>query len=372
MKLPIRVLQVIGIMNRGGAENMIMNLYRNINRDKIQFDFVEHTDEEAAFDSEILDLGGAIYHCPKYQGLNHFVYVNWWKRFFNKYKGAYAIVHAHIGSTASIYLNIAKKYGIYVIAHSHNINELLHIKSFVYQLYSFRTRYIADYFFGCSKVAGRDRFGTKVSSDSSRFSVLNNAIDVSAFRYDFAIRESVRKDLGIENNAFVIGHVGRFEEQKNHCFLLNVFESVLKKNNDAILLLVGDGVLREQIQNEINRRKIDNRVILTGIRTDVNRLMQAMDIFVFPSLYEGLPVAIVEAQASGLPCVISNRVPQECIIIPNMVFIMDLDDTYDNWANIILIPRKRQESQQVITKGFDIKTTSVWLERFYLKIACKS
>ncbi len=147
---PIRILHVIGIMNRGGAETMIMNLYRNIDRNKVQFDFVENSSEPAAFDEEILSLGGKIYRCPHYNGKNHFAYVKWWNTFFQKHPGEYPIVHGHLGSTAAIYLSVAKKHGAYTIAHSHSAGS----GSAMYRMFAYPTRYIAAKLFGCSKDAG--------------------------------------------------------------------------------------------------------------------------------------------------------------------------------------------------------------------------
>ena len=160
MAEPIRILHVIGIMNRGGAETMIMNLYRNIDRSKVQFDFVENEGDTADFDEEILSLGGNIFHCPRYVGKNHLTYCRWWRDFFASHKGVYAVVHGHIGSTAAIYLSIAKRHGAYTIAHSHSAG----FGSAMYRVFSYPTRYVADHFFACSRDAGISRYGKKVGS----------------------------------------------------------------------------------------------------------------------------------------------------------------------------------------------------------------
>ena len=166
---PIRVLHVIGIMNRGGAETMIMNLYRQIDREKVQFDFVEHSIEAAAYDEEIQRLGGRIFRCPHYTGKNHLAYVKWWNGFFEKHTGEYRIVHGHIGSTAAIYLSIAKKHGLFTVAHSHNSNGPLNPRELLYRILSYRTRFVADFFFACSKQAGEDRFGKRVTNDTKKY-----------------------------------------------------------------------------------------------------------------------------------------------------------------------------------------------------------
>lgn len=207
MSEPIRVLHVIGIMNRGGAETMIMNLYRNIDRSKVQFDFVENSYESAVFDEEILSLGGRIYRCPHYNGKNHFTYVKWWNDFFKSHPSEYPIVHGHVGSTAAIYLSIAKKYGAYAIAHSHNSGGDRGIKTLLYKALSYNTRNVADYFFACSTPAGIDRFGKGIVN-SSRYSLLNNAIEIGDFSYCADIRGGDAPSVKFD------GSVGRWSCRK--------------------------------------------------------------------------------------------------------------------------------------------------------------
>lgn len=368
MNQPIRVLHVIGIMNRGGAEAMIMNLYRKIDRTKVQFDFVENTYEKAAYDDEIQSLGGIIYHCPHYNGKNHFEYVHWWKEFFNLHRGEYAIVHGHIGSTAAIYLKIAKKSGVFTIAHSHNSGTDHSLNSYLYFIFSYPTRFIADYFFACSQIAGADRFGQRVVSSSS-YSVFHNGIDTNDFSFSKSVRDQVRSELGIENK-IVIGHIGRFEKQKNHRLLLDIFRCLKQKQYNCMLLLVGDGPLRTEMMEYAKTIGISGSVIFLGVRSDVNRLVQAMDFFVFPSLHEGLPVTLVETQTSGLPCVISDGVPAESILTNNLISVMGLKDTPEQWADHIVNrfdEERYDRSREVIEAGYDISTTAKWLEEFYLE-----
>ena len=366
---PVRILHVIGIMNRGGAETMIMNLYRHMDRSKVQFDFVENSSEPAAFDEEITGLGGRIYRCPHYNGKNHFAYKKWWKRFFNEHAGDYAAVHGHLGSTASIYLSIAKKYGLFTIAHSHNTTDFS-LRSAIYSAYSYPTRHIADYFFGCSEAAGLSRFGRSVCRNPQRFTVLKNAIETEKFAFSKSIRKQVREEYHIEDR-LVIGHVGRFFEQKNHRFLVEIFAQIHQRNPSSVLMLVGDGELRDQVEEQIQRKGLSESVIFTGVQADVSRFYQAMDVFVFPSLYEGLGIAAVEAQCSGLPCVVSDGVPKECIVTTNLVTQRKLSDSVEEWASHILekcsVPRE-DHSLKVTASGYDIGETSRWLEEFYLTI----
>ena len=367
-KEPIRVLQVIGIMNRGGAEAMIMNLYRNVDRKRVQFDFVEHCQEAAAFDDEILSLGGKIYRCPRYTGKNHLAYVKWWKAFLDKHAGEYRIVHGHIGSTASIYLGIAKHYGLFTIAHSHGANGSLSLKTISYRAISFWTRYIADFFFACSDQAGRDRYGIRVVKRKERYQVLNNAIDTQRFAFDLSTRAGIRKAFGYADE-LVIGHVGRFDAAKNQSFLLDVFSEIVKREPNAKLLLVGDGPLRKQIEDKATVLGLSDRVIFTGVRSDVADLLQAMDILVFPSKNEGLPVTLVEAQTAGLPCVISDSIPKDAVITKNLVTTLSLQDSPAKWAEHVLSRNQEvrsDHSEEVKAAGFDIHETAKWLEEFYL------
>ena len=366
MDKPIRVLHVIGIMNRGGAETMIMNLYRNIDRNKVQFDFVENSSEPAAFDEEILSLGGKIYRCPHYNGKNHFAYVKWWNTFFQKHSGEYPIIHGHLGSTAAIYLSVAKKHGVYTIAHSHSAGS----GSAMYRMFAYPTRYIADKFFACSKDAGISRYGKTVGNDSIRCQVLNNAIDARRFSFNQETRKQVRSELHIAENAIVIGHVGRFVEAKNHLFLIDVFADVRKRDPNAVLLLIGDGERRAEIQAAIAEKHLDDAVILTGVRSNVWDFYQAMDVFVFPSVYEGLPVSLVEAQAAGLPCCVSSNVPKDSAITDLVQFI-SLEDRSEKWAEIALRSVKTSRPDmlsEIQNAGFDVISTANWLENFYLNV----
>lgn len=363
---PIRILHVIGIMNRGGAETMIMNLYRNINKTKVQFDFVENEGYDAAFDQEIRELGGRIYHCPRYRGKNHFAYAKWWNDFFAEHTGEYHIVHGHIGSTAAIYLSIAKKYDCYTIAHSHSAGS----GSIMYRIFAYPTRYVADHFFACSNDAGISRYGRKVGNDEKRCEVLNNAIDTKKFTFNTEIRSRMRNELHFNEDSLIIGHVGRFVDVKNHLFLIDVFEQIHLRNPNSALLLVGDGELRPKIEAAIAGKNLDDSVIMVGIQPNVWDYYQIMDVFVMPSLYEGLPVSMVEAQAAGLPCLISTNVPRETAITDLVEFI-PLENGAASWADcvqkIVYDPR-RNLLNEIVTAGYDISTTSKWLEDFYMKV----
>lgn len=371
MAEPIRILHVIGRMDRGGAETFIMNLYRCIDRSRVQFDFVENHPSEAAYDSEIRSLGGRIFRCPHYNGRNHFRYTVWWKDFFRLHAREFAAVHGHLGSTAAIYLGIARNHGLYTIAHAHSVYRFS-FRTVVYYLYSFPTRFLANHFFGCSDSAGTSRYGRSVTNNPETYTTLPCGIDTKKFAFDPLAREHLRSQLGI-GNRFVVGHVGRFVSAKNHGFLLKVFSAVHHHDPDSVLLLVGDGALRPRIERKIRKLGLDSAVIFAGIQEDPSPWYQAMDVFVFPSLYEGFGMAALEAQTSGLPCILSSAVPHDCIAT-DLVTRLSVHNSVQKWTECILsriASTRCSPSAQVAASGYDIQQTAQWVQDFYLKTGDK-
>lgn len=363
----IRILHTVGIMHRGGIENMIMQLYRNIDRDKIQFDFVVHSDKEADFNDEIRALGGKIYSAPRYNVLNHMQYKKWWNDFFKSHK-EYKIIHGHIYSVASIYLKIAKKYGLTTIVHSHNTSSGEGVKALVQSMVQRNLNKIPDYLFACSDKAGEWLYG-KDCKQRNNYILFNNALDAEKYVFNDQIRKKMRSELHLVDE-FVVGHIGRFAMQKNHPYLLDIFKEILQRNENSVLLLVGDGAMRKAIEDKAEKIGIKDNVIMTGVRPDVNELLQAMDCFVFPSLYEGLPVTVIEAQAAGLPCFISNNITEE-VCVTDLVEMMSIDEKPMVWAEKILkllADMERYDTKQKISDaGYDIHTTAKWLTEFYIE-----
>jgi len=366
MDKPIRILHVLGALNRGGAETMIMNIYRNIDRSKIQFDFIIHTNKKCDYDDEIIKLGGKIYNVPHYVGKNHFTYKKAWDTFFNSHP-EHKIVHGHMRSTASIYLRIAKKYGLITIAHSHSTASRGNkIEQFVKNIMQFPIRYTADYLFACSNEAGKWLFGKK-ATQKDNYKVIKNAIDVEKYAFNESKRHELRKVLGIEDK-FVVGHVGSFTYPKNQKFLIEVFYQVQMQNENAVLLLVGDGELRPQIEKQINKLGIKDKVILTGVVPNVNDYMQAMDVFVFPSIFEGLGMAVIEAQAAGLKCIVADKIPEEAFIT-NLIEKVSLKEGIDDWIEVVLkykVPYKRRNVfEEIKLVEYDVIHSANQLESFY-------
>ena len=364
----LRILHVLTAMDRAGAETMLMNLYRAIDKDKIQFDFAVTAKDHCDYDDEILNMGGKIIHYPKYNGKNHFAYKKWWNEFFRSHP-EYKIVHGHIGSTASIYLKIAKKHGCYTIAHSHSAGMGFGMHNILYRLYSHSTRYIADYFIGCSTEALIARYGRKVASDKARSIVLNNGIDTSKYAYSESIRKEMLSSLGLSESSFVIGTVGRLTEPKNPMFILDIL-SELKKSSDFVFLWAGAGELRNDIETKIKELGLSDNVRLLGVRDDIPRLLQTLNVFILPSKFEGLPVIGVEVQAAGVPMLCSDKVSPEVKMSEYCKFLGI--DSVSYWVEEILNERSFRRNlsgiDSVKSAGYDINTTSKWLTDLYMKI----
>lgn len=359
---PIRVLQIVTQMTRGGLETMLMNYYRHIDRTKVQFDFLEHRGYMADYDEEILALGGRIHRLPRLNPLSR-EYLTALDRFFADHP-EYRIVHSHLDCMAGIPLKAAQKHGIPTrIAHAHSSNQNKNLK-YPIKLICRQSipRYATD-LFACGQEAGRWMFR------GYDFTVLNNAIDAEKFVYDESIRAEARQEFGIDPQALVMGHVGRFSPEKNLKFLIDVFYSLAQKHTDSRLLLVGSGPLEAAIREQCNKLGIQDRVFFAGVRSDVNRILQAMDVFVLPSLYEGLGIVAVEAQAAGLPCIASDRVPEECVRTSGLVHFLSLKENPDRWAQEVLqqIRIKRTDrSSEIRRNEYDIRENAKWLEDFYL------
>lgn len=363
----IRILHAFGGLDMGGAETMIMNIYRNIDREKIQFDFVTHSGRNQAYVSEIEQLGGKIYFFPKIRIYNLPLLINEWKAFFEKHK-EYKILHSHVRSYASIYIPIAKKYGLKTIIHSHSTSNGKGMKSFVKAILQYPLRYEADYFMGCSKEAGEWLFGKRIVK-SDRYFTIKNAIDTRRYSFDRVQRSILRNQFGIDESVKVFMHVGRLHEAKNHIFLLHVFAMLIKEIPNSMLLLVGDGELLSEIEKQIEQLNLKSYVKMLGARTDIPDILNAADVFLFPSKWEGLPVTVVEAQASGLPCFVSDKITKE-VAISELVKFLPIYKGTQVWIDAIKETdlTRKNVIDKIIQAGFDIKKSVEWLTKFYEEI----
>ncbi|KAB7708166.1 glycosyltransferase [Bacillus aerolatus] len=365
---PLKVLHVVVNMNRGGAETLIMNLYRNIDRSKVQFDFL--TCKPGAFDEEIIKMGGKIHRISYVSEVGHFKYIRELNQFFSTHK-EYKIVHSHMDKMSGFVLRSAKKAGIPIrISHSHNTQSEGGVAIRTYKWFAGKLIIPnATTFFACSNYAAKWLFHAKYSDTH----ILKNGIEYEKFAFSNEVRKEVREELKLSNKSIVLGHVGRFAHQKNHSFLIDVFEELSKKNEDAVLLLIGDGPLRKEIEAKVQNLKLEEKVTFLGIRSDINRILQAMDIFVFPSLHEGLPVSLIEAQGAGVPCLISDRVSLEVDLGMDLVDYAPLDDKAV-WMDMVKrISSKRisrtNAQESLIEQGYDITATANKIEDFYLTIS---
>ena len=360
----IRVLQMIGTLGLGGSQSMLMNLYRNIDRSRFQFDFVLDHPDGLYFAEEVKALGGRIYTLAPFRGTNAGEVKNDWNNFLYTHPG-YTVLHSHVRSYASLYLPVAKAHGLKTIIHSHNTSNGTGMSAAVKEVLQRPLRYQADILMACSREAGEWLYGKK-ACQSEKYILLPNAIDTAAFAPDAETRRRARQALGVEGR-HVIGHVGRFNEQKNHAFLLEAFAQAHAQDPKAVLLLVGAGPLQEQTVREAVRLGVAEDVLMTGNRDDVPALMAAMDVFAFPSLWEGLPVTLIEAQAAGLPCLISNTISPDADLTP-LITRLPLGSP-ELWAAELLKRRPRQDvREQIVRAGFDVKSAARFMEELYARL----
>lgn len=374
MGQPVRILHILGNTQLGGAESRIMDLYRHMDRSVVQFDFVVHSKEEGYFNEEIRKLGGRIFRVPRFRVLNYFSYCRAWKKLLQEHRDAdgrseFHMIQGHMTSTAAIYLPIARKCGIETtIAHARSAGVDKGLKGILTRFLRRNLSKKADYLFTCSELAGISVFGKKaVEQGRTRF--LPNAIDCQKFAPDPLVREKIRRELGIEK-CYVIGHVGRFHYAKNHEYLLRVFaELVKRKTRDYVLLLLGEGSGMEDIRILSRELGIGDKVYFLGNKSNVNDYYQAMDYFVYPSRFEGMPGTIVEAQTAGLRCLMSDTICKE-VIATELVTTRSIREDPGLWADEIEQHLQYQRSSRVDEMkelGFDVHGQAVLMTDFYTK-----
>ena len=307
----MRVLHVIGAMNRAGAETFLMNLYREIDRNRIQFDFLVHTDKTCDYDEEIQDLGGKIYRLPRYNVLNYHSYRKASESFFRAHL-EHHIVHGHIGSSAPVYLREAKRLGRFTIAHSHSVTPYSTISNIGFNLIARPVKNVADYMMGCSSEAVINRFG-KRSAQGDNCSVIQNGIITQRYHRSPLLASNAKTSLGLTDKP-VFGHIGRFVPEKNHSFLIRIFQEIRTQIPDAMLILAGCGELEQSVRELVLKCGLDDAVRFLGVRSDIPDILRAMNVFLFPSINEGLGIALIEAQAAGLECIASMGVPESAIL----------------------------------------------------------
>lgn len=358
---PIRVLHIVQQMHAAGLETFIMNMYRHIDRDKVQFDFLTHYAGRRFFDDEIQRLGGRIFRMSVREDFNFLRYLKGLDRFFIEHP-EYRIVHGHMDSLGTLYLGKAAKHGVPVrIAHAHSVLSKVSLKERVRAFMARRYANHATDLFACSEDAGRHMFG------DNAFRVVRNAIELPRFAFNPLVRDAVRAELGLEGK-FVVGNVGRFYQSKNHAFLLDVFAKIVEREPASVLLMAGEGPLMDETRKKAADMGIERACMFLGARGDVDRLYQAMDVFLFPTLFEGLGIVAVEAQTAGLPVVCSDAVPLEARVAPNF-YPVALSEPPGAWAQAVLAHRKDERvsrADMAADAGYDVKTVAKELQDFYL------
>lgn len=350
------ILHVVGRLAVGGAESLIMNIYNRAKKDNVQFDFVAHG-SVASYKEEIEDLGGRVFICPSYTGKNHFEYIKWWKKFFDEHP-EYNIIHTHVRSTAAIILRLAKKHNLYTISHAHSISNgkgmNAWIKKFLFQRNIVK---FTDVAMVCSEKAGLWQFGKNYRKQTKAIEI-NNGIDVEGYYRTSGEKEQLKCDFDLKQS-FVVGNVSRFTAAKNHNFLLEIFSEIKKRKSNAKLILIGAGSEREKILEQIGLLNLENDVLMLGERLDVPDILNAMDVFVFPSKWEGFGIAALEAQAAGLPTFVSNGV-SEAVCVSPLAKMISLNKSASEWAEVILenSSLKCDDVATIIRNaGFDINLT---------------
>lgn len=363
----VRVLQIVDSMDMGGIQTFIMNVYRHIDRTKIQFDFLIFRLYEQKFEKEIIHMGGKVYKIPGRKAglLKNLMAL---KDFYRNHK-EYKIVHYHTSSLSYLTpLVIAQKEGITKrILHSHNTkNSGSFVHRILHEIHKSQVKKIVTDYLACGELAADWMY--RGTGCREKAIVIANGIDVRAYAYDEDKRLKIRKEFHVSEDCLVIGNVGRFADSKNHEFLISIFSELSKRVSNTVLLLVGDGELRSQIEKKVEEEQLKNQVIFCGVRNDVDALLQAMDIYIMPSLYEGFPVSAVEAQAAGLPCYISDMVTKEVLINPNVKQI-SLSRSPSEWADNILISNNRYtDFSGLIRAGYDISSTVEKLCKIYFEV----
>ncbi len=366
MNSQIRVLHILHSMNRGGAENAIMNYYRFIDKSRVQFDFLLTDPNHCSFEDELISLGSVIYRAPLLSFRHPFRYLRFVNCFFKEHK-EYKIVHSHTSSKSFFPLLLAKHNGIQNrICHSHSSKTDSGIKGIVRKLLMPLLKLVATDYLACGEQAAIWLYGKEFVEDG-KVQIFKNVIDASLFRLNNEKRGSVRLSLGINPDQFVIGHTARFHEVKNHLFDLEILNEALKIYPETRLLLVGDGDLKSTIIEKANQLGILDKVIMAGVVSNVSDYEQAMDAFILPSFYEGLPLSIIEAQTSGLPCFTTkDTVSPECSVT-ELVHYLPLDSSKE-WATLILNEKRNQRKDrydEIVQAGYDAKTSAGLLQHYY-------
>lgn len=361
----IKVLHIVSALNGGGVENLLLNYYTHMDKDRFKFDFIVHGDNIGALESNFKRLNSAIYHIPS-KHESFLKNLSAMKQIITD--GNYDVVHVHQGTIGVFPMYYAKKAGVKVrINHSHiAYKEKTFFEKIIDILFLPFLKKYSTHWFACGLDAGRFLWGDK-AVENGKVIVMNNAIDIDKFTFNADMRRRKRKELALDDK-FVIGNVGRFTYQKNHEFLIKIFSEIHQKDNSAVLLLIGEGEFEEDVKEQVKNLGLSEAVKFLGIRNDVPELLQAMDVFLLPSRYEGLPVVLVETQAAALKSVASDTITKE-VKVTNYLDYISLERDPEYWANEVLRYRDGYEryntSEEIKNGGYDIRLEAGKLEQIY-------
>lgn len=361
----IRILQIGMTDNLGGIETFLINYYRKIDKEKYQFDFINIYNNPLCFQEEIINMGGKIYNVSSYYK-HPIKYIREVVKIINE--NNYEIIHCNMNSAAMIFPLVAGKISNakVVISHSHNSSSDKGLpKTILHNIGKHFIPIFANTYFSCSLKAGEWFYSKKILKSDNHY-IIYNSVDLNKFKYDEKLRSKIRKKFNIDDDNFVIGHVGRFNKQKNHAFLIKVFNEIHKINENSTLFLIGQGPLQKRIEEKVKKLNLEKSVIFLGKRNDVSELYNAMDLFVLPSLYEGLPLVGIEAQASNVECVFSDSITHE-LQISDKCWYIPLNK--ELWTRLILIISTNKKSNKannsIDTSNFDINISTNRLINIY-------
>ena len=366
----IKILQYTGAMNRAGAETLLMNIYRNINRDKFEFHFISHTKEKCDYDDEIKKLGGKVIYLERPRIKNIKKFSNDIKKIIDEH-GPYNAIHTHMQLLNGIVLNEAKKNDIRVrVSHAH-LNGDYNKGNIIRKIYVNYSKYLINqnstHRIACSNESGEYLY------NGNEFNLVKNAIDINQFKFNIK-EDHIYNELNLSKDIKLITHIGRFVEAKNHDFIIEVFDKVVKKDNAYRLLLVGQGELIESIKNKVQEYRLQEYIYFLGLRSDINKILASTDVFLMPSILEGLPVVLVEAQAGGIPCIISDNIPDECDMGLDLIEYLSLNSKHEEWANSIIQASKNKSlnkidfntrKDKITNNGYDLEKNIEFLSELY-------
>lgn len=367
MENPVKVLYFVDRMLRGGIQTFVLENLKHMDNSKVQIDFLLLDDGNTyELEEDLRKLGSNVYKLEGVWIRKLWDFVKYCKALdeFFKVHHDYKVVHLHSSSKNFMVLKKAKKYGIGVrIAHSHNIGfqSKNKLKIMLGDIFKKPLRKYASDYFACSQLAGEWLFGDE------KVTVIHNAVDYEKFKFNEKRRNELRKELGLEGK-FVVGNVGRFTNQKNHEFLIDIFDEIHKRNKNAVLVLVGTGEKEQKIKEKVQKLGLDKNVLFLGFQNNVNEYMWIMDCFVFPSVFEGLGLVLIEAQATGMKCFTSKDVVPEEAKVSELLEYVSLEKTAEEWAEVILNSNfeRKDIRNELENKGYLIEQTAHQLESFYL------